>query len=189
MSTRLTKKKLEDARFRKNEEAILEAFFGYKDDKLNVTKLTKRANVDKATFYRHHETIYQILTDYEEYILMEYKSFMSEMLDKDNASVRVIYYRMLNFILKNQKFFVVFLENQRTAVIMKMIGSLAPKVSDEYRLYGELGRVFRVYVNEITGLIEEWIEENFKEEKMVELLDNMMYLTKMIRLRLLPLMN
>ena len=70
-----------------------------------------------------------------------------------------------------------------------MIGSLVPKVADEYRLYGDLERVFRVYIGEIVGLIEEWIERGFREDEMMELLDNIMYLTKTIRLRLLPLIN
>ena len=155
MSTRLTKKKLEDARFRKNEEAILKVFFDCGQDRLSVTELARKADVDKATFYRHHKTIYGIVTDYEEYILIEYGSFVCEMLNKNNVSIRVIYYRLLIFILKNQ----------------------------------DLERVFRVYVGEIVGLIEEWIERGFREDEMMELLDNIMYLTKTIRLRLLPLIN
>ena len=189
MSTRLTKKKLEDARFRKNEEAILKAFFDCGQDRLSVTELARRADVDKATFYRHHKTIAQILVDYEEYILLEYEGFICGVLDKDNVSARVTYYRMLIFILKNQKIFAILLERQRTAAVMKMIGSLVPKVVDEYRLYGDLERVFRVYVGEIVGLIEEWTERGFREDEMMELLDNIMYLTKTIRLRLLPLIN
>lgn len=189
MSTRLTKKKLEDARFRKNEEAILKAFFDCGQDRLSVTELARRADVDKATFYRHHKTIYGIVTDYEEYILIEYESFMCEMLNKNNVSIRVIYYRLLIFILKNQEAFAIFLENQRMAIIMKMVGVLVPKLKEEYKLYGNLERVFRVYVSEIMGLIEEWIEKRSGEEEITGLLDDIMYLTKTIRLRLLPLIN
>lgn len=189
MSTRLTKKKLEDARFRKNEEAILKAFFDCGRDRLSVTELARKADVDKATFYRHHKKIYGIVTDYEEYILIEYESFMCEMLNKNNVSIRVIYYRLLIFILKNQEAFAIFLENQRMAIIMKMVGGLVPKLKEEYKLYGNLERVFRVYVGEIVGLIEEWIERGFRDDEMMELLDNIMYLTKTIRLRLLPLIN
>lgn len=189
MSTRLTKKKLEDARFRKNEEAILKAFFDCGRDRLSVTELARKADVDKATFYRHHKTIYGIVTDYEEYILIEYESFMCEMLNKNNVSIRVIYYRLLIFILKNQEVFAIFLENQRMAIIMKMVGVLVSKLKEEYKLYGNLERVFRVYISEIMGLIEEWIEKRSGEEEIAELLDDIMYLTKTIRLRLLPLIN
>ena len=189
MSTRLTKKKLEDARFRKNEEAILKAFFDCGQDRLSVTELARRADVDKATFYRHHKTIAQILVDYEEYILLEYEGFICGVLDKDNVSARVTYYRMLIFILKNQEAFAIFLEDQRMAIIMKMVGVLVPRLKEEYKLYGNLERVFRVYIGEIVGLIEEWIERGFREDEMMELLDNIMYLTKTIRLRLLPLIN
>ena len=64
-----------------------------------------------------------------------------------------------------------------------------PKLKEEYKLYGNLERVFRVYVSEIMGLIEEWIEQRSEEEEITGLLDDIMYLTKTIRLRLLPLIN
>ena len=78
MEVRLTKKKLGDLRFRKNEEAICRAFFDENGENYNINQLVQRAGIDKATFYRHHQTVFRIIEDYEYYILREYNGLVDE---------------------------------------------------------------------------------------------------------------
>lgn len=186
---RLIEKKLGDARFRKNEEAILKAFFDCGSSKYSVAGIARRARIDRATFYRHHKTVYEIVPDYEKVILARFNQFLQGISGREDMTLRTVYYRLLVFILKNRVVFVMFIKERRIGVIGDMIKILIPKVGEECRLFGDLGRVFRVYIGEIVSLIVEWGEDGFQEKEIMRLLDDIMYLTKTIRGRLLPLIN
>ena len=93
---RITEKNFRNKRFRKSEEAILEAFFGNKEI-LSVRVIAKRAKVSRATFYRHHKAAYNIISDYEDYILEKYNRVLSRLVKK--MSLKVIFHQMLMFIL------------------------------------------------------------------------------------------
>lgn len=185
----LTEGKLKDARFRKNEKAILEAFFNCDKSKYCVTEITKRAGIDRATFYRHHKTVYEIMSDCENEVLVKFSYSLQNALDREGMTLKTIYYQLLIFVLKNYDIFVIFIKERRMGVVGDMVQMLIPKIRKEYGLFGDLGRVFRAYIGEIVGLVEEWGENGFKEEEITSLLNDIMYLTKTIRCRLLPLAN
>lgn len=190
MGIRLTEKKLRDARFRKTEEAIFRAFFVENENKkLKASKIAKIVGVSRATFYRHHRAVCEIIEDYERYILEKYSKLIDEIRLRGDTNLRQMYYRMLIFILQNQKIFGVLVEKKNLRLVGEMIAILRPELETEVRLPSSLERIFRVYIGEIVGLINDWGLGGFKETEMVRLLSDMMYLTKTMRNRLLPLVD
>lgn len=190
MSARLTEKKLEDYRFRKTEEAIFKAFFVEGVDKnFGVGEMARMIGISRATFYRHHRALHQIAEDYERYILDKYFRLMEELRKKDDLGLRQKYYRMLVFILQNRGVFRMVIERKDLRVLEKMVYELKLEVEVATRLSYGSERIFRVYMGEILGLINDWGSGGFKEIEMVKLLNNIMYLTETVRKRLLPLMD
>lgn len=184
-----TERKLGDARFRKNEEAIIKAFFDCDGGRYSVAEIAQRAGIDRATFYRHHKTVYEIMSDCENETLAKFSCLLQSLLSREGISIKAIYYQLLIFVLKNHDIFVIFIKERRMGVVGDMVQMLIPKIRKEYGLFGDLERVFRAYIGEIVGLVEEWGENGFKEEEITSLLNDIMYLTKTIRCRLLPLTN
>ena len=187
---RLTEKKLEDARFRKIEEAIFGVFFGNCDEvKLSVGELTKKIGVDRATFYRHHRSACEIVEDYEQYILEKYIRLISETRERDEVELRRMYYETIIFILQNKRMFKMLLEKKRLVVAKEMIFILRPEMAALEKSLDYSERMFRVCVGGIVGLIEDWGIGGFQDTEIVKLLNNMMYLTVAARKILLPLAN
>lgn len=187
---RLTRKKLADFRFRKNEEAIFKAFFDESEDKiLSVNELIQKIGLDRATFYRHHKTIYKIVEDYERYILEEFTMLVDEIRVRNGVGLRKMYDEMLRFILQNRQVFEVLIRKKELRIMQEMILILKPEIAVFVKVTDNSEKVLKVYVWEVVGLVEDWGLEGFEVKRVVRLLNNMMYLTETIERRLLPLVN
>lgn len=77
--------KMKDQRFRKTEEKILAVFLDGDFDTMG--QIAKKIGVARSTVYIHHHTIREILSDWEEYILVEYSSRMKK--DAKNIDMRI----------------------------------------------------------------------------------------------------
>lgn len=182
MSIGLTEKSLRDARFRKTEEAIFKAFFDEKDrKKLSVDELVCRVGIDRATFYRHHRAIYEIVEDYKKYILEKYTRLMSSIRKRGGVNLRKLYYEMLIFILQNRKVFEMLMEEKEFGVLSEMVLVLELNVAEYMKILGDSERILRVYIGGITGLLVDWGLNGFCEVEMVEILNNLMYLTETVK--------
>ena len=69
---RITDKKLNNKKFRKSEEATLDAFFLAKDY-LSIKRIAQIAHISRSTIYRHHGSVTKITENYEVFILKRYK--------------------------------------------------------------------------------------------------------------------
>ena len=168
---RLTERKLRDARFRKKEEAIFEAFFDeHNNEQLSAKELAQRAGVDKATLYRHHRAICEIVGDYEDYILGKYISSIQTVRKKGNV------FRGLMMMRKFE-------------VIGRMVLTLKPEMMEFVGLSNGHERVLMVHGGEIVGLIIEWGTSGLKEERIAKLLNDMVYLSETAKVRLMPLLS
>ena len=185
MGQQITDKKLNNRRFRKTEEAILEAFFGNKVV-LSARVIAKRAKVSRSTLYRHHRAVYRIVPDYEEYILDKYKKLIRYLIKNKGIKVKTVYYQTLFFILRNKTIFKLTVDFNNGETIEKIIKRILPKIVDEYKLQKNCEKALKIYKKEIAGLIEDWIKNDFVEEERV-VLNNIMYLTNTLRRRLMPL--
>ena len=134
MSARLTEKKLADARFRKTEEAIFEAFFGGENEvRLNVNELIRKIGVDRTTFYRHHRTINDITEDYEQYIVEKYAESIKTMRNRNGVELRRVYYETMLFILQNRKIFEALIRVKNSRVLEDMMWTTEAEMINFFR--------------------------------------------------------
>ena len=87
---------MQDKRYRKTEEAILEVLL--KSRSMPSTKeLTQRARISRSTLYRHHRAIPGIIPDYEREILKTFKRGIRKTLKRQDVSLENIYLKILLF--------------------------------------------------------------------------------------------
>ena len=182
-----TAKKMRDRRFRKTEEKILAVFFGKNRNGITMVKMAKKAGVGRSTVYVHHHAIREIMSDWEKYILAEYKLNLRKRIKKDKVLLKNLYFDTLIFILRNQKAFRMFLKFDNRGVMKKMLDVLEPKIQILMRLPKNSRKIFEIYESEVTEIIFEWGEKGFPEEKIEKVLSDIMFLTKTARDRLMPI--
>lgn len=68
-----------------------------------------------------------------------------------------------------------------------MLGIIKPSIISEWKIGGDLDKIFNIYENEILGVIEFWSEENFSNQSLNRALNDVLYLTTIARKTLLPL--
>lgn len=158
---------MRDCRYKKTEEKILSVFFDVRYSTLE--QIAKKAGVPRSTFYMHHHSVMKILPDWEAYILEEYRLIIK----------RGTYFEMLIFILKNRRFFEVFLKFKDREVVMEMIFSLWNIEKNRKNL--------RILASEIVEVIFEWGEKGFPENEIERVLSDILYLVKTRELRLGPI--
>lgn len=176
----ITDKRLNNRRFRKTEEAILKVFFE-EDNYISLGKMADKVGIARSTIYRHHKTVREIVPDYQKYILRKYRYLMHKI---KKGRLKVMYERMLLFMLQNRQIFEVLLKNGERGVLKSMIVIMEPEIVKYARLPKNYGKVFLVYMNEVVGLIEAWALDGFDEKKMRGLLVDVNYLTDTLRARL-----
>lgn len=178
----LTEKKFADKRFRKTEDEILKVFFGSKED-LTVRQVVRETKIARSTFYRHHLSIGKIIPDYRKYVYLRYVLYMRKKMKK-SAHIKTLYMSMLLFIVQNKRIFTLLVERDGGIIFTQMIHKLLPKVERHIRNAGGTGKIFEIYKSEVTTILMDWGEEGFHEEKIGEVLKNIMYLTDTIYARL-----
>ena len=136
---RLTERKLRDARFRKNEEALFRAFFEEEVEmKLSMGELARKIGVNRVTIYRHHRMPREIMGDYERHILEKYVELMVEIRKREGMELRRMYYEVILFILQNRRIFEMLMERKNFKVLEGMIVMLEPEIMDFIKLSGDV---------------------------------------------------
>ena len=88
------KKGLQNKRYRKTEEAIIEVLLST-DEMLSTKELTKRARISRSTLYRHHKAIPGIIPDYEKEILWRFRRAVRKLLRQKDMKLKNVYLRTL----------------------------------------------------------------------------------------------
>lgn len=182
----LTDKNMADKRFRKTENAIFFAYYKLRSYP-SAKKLAKTAKISRSTLYRHHKRVQYISVDYEEFLLRDYTKTINRLIEKD-AEIKIIYLRTLVFITAHRRVFIALFKEDRKEVIKSMIGLLKSRIiTKEWRLSGNLDKMYIVYANEILGVIECWSVQKFTNKSLERVLNDILYLTRASRKKLLPL--
>ena len=172
-------------RFFKTEKAIFIAYCKLRDYP-SAKRIAQLAGVSRATFYRHHRKAVKIPEDYEKYLLENYRKMMRGFM-KRGTKIRILYFRMLIFMVNNEEVILVLFQEGRKEIIRSMVDYLKPCVLDEWKIGGDLSKMFNVYKSEVMGVIEVWAEQKFSDKDLDTVLNDIMYLTQTARQRLLPL--
>ncbi len=184
----ITEKRLKNRRFIKTEEAILKVFFE-EDRYVDVIRIVKKAGVSRATFYRHHKAVRMILVDYEKYAMRRYDRLIYKLVRKKNMTMRMLYVRLLIFIVQNREVYSLVLKSADKRLVEKMVKRLQPKMVSFMRLPGNSEKIFDVYANEVVGLIWRWMERGMKDMEIEMVVRDIMFLTETARVRLSPLLD
>ena len=180
-------KHLKDRRFRKNENLILDIFISKKGRDITSKKISRYAKLGRSTFYFHHCAVKEIIPDYEKYILASFSSAIKKKLLQKNTQLKTIYLDMLVFILQNKKIFKMFLKFDDRKIINQMVNKIGNKIRRFSRLSEKSTKIWKIYVGEITEVIFAWGHVGFPEEKLLEVLSDIMYLTETCADRLAPI--
>ncbi|MBR3131815.1 TetR/AcrR family transcriptional regulator [Candidatus Saccharibacteria bacterium] len=184
MPRRFTDKKLKNKKFREIEHAIAIAYFSAKT-KINIRHLIKTAKISRSTFYRHHQTIYAIVPDYEDYILRQYKSFFRCL--RKNVKIKNLYERTLIFIYIHQEIMNFLLKYGQKDLIEEMILILSPHILTSSQKINR--EILDIYIKEIAAVLEKWQSDGYKKDEILKTVDKIMYLTETASSRLSPIAN
>jgi hypothetical protein len=168
----LMQRGMKDKRYKKTEEKMLSVFFVYPD--YTMRQLAKKAGVGRSTAYFHHSSVRRIVPDCEKYVLIEYRRVF-----KKDADIKKIFFDLLIFVLKNRKFFELFLKFNDREILIEMLSFLRP-------YFRGSEKCFRIYVAEVTEVVFEWGRGGFSEDKISGALSDIMYLTRTAYDRLSP---
>ena len=83
--------------------------------------------------------------------------------------------------------FIVLFKDGRSDTVKKMIEFLKGRVVDEWRLGGDIDKIYSVYQYEVLGVIEVWSKQKFTTKQLDSILSDILYLTNTARRNLLPL--
>ena len=181
---RFTEEKLKNKKYRNNEEAIRRAVFLTKH-KLSVRCLIKTAHISRATLYRHHQNINEIIPDYENYVLKRFQSIVHFAKKKD-IKLNLVYERLLLFILAHRVIILcIFKHCKNSNLIEKMIESLEPTIIATHTIKND--EVFKIYTKEVAYIIQSWQQDGFKKEEITVTLNKILYLTQTAQIRLSPI--
>lgn len=185
MGTRggLTERKMKNKRYWKTEKAILVALLKFRHFP-SMGVVARHARVAKSTAYRHHNTSYEILTDYEDFIVNRYRREMRKLLRIRHVRLMSLFRRLLIVLITCREELGVLLEGGWGRVIERSVVELKPRIKNKLEISDKQSDIL---VKEIAGVIELWGQKGFLEEEMVITLCDIKYLIETARSRLGPL--
>ncbi|EHJ07274.1 TetR/AcrR family transcriptional regulator [Staphylococcus simiae] len=164
----------EDRRVRKTKSSIKKAFtklLQEKDlDKITISDITTRADVNRGTFYLHYEDKYMLLADMEDEYIAELSSY-TKFNELQGASVEDIANEFVNNVLKNifqhihnnLEFYHTILQLERTSQLELKINEHIRKnmqkyISIDHTVGGVPEMYFYSYVSGATiSIIKYWV--------------------------------
>lgn len=149
-----------------------------------MEKVAKKVGVARSTIYNHHRAVKEILPDYEKYVMRKYERMLRSLVKNNKVRLRAIYFRLLIFILQEKKIFLMLVKNHHEMIIGKMMLRLEPRISAHAKLPKNSGRILMIYIGEVMSVIGEWMQNGFSEEGINGVLDDIMFLTDTMRVRL-----
>ena len=184
----LTEKRMNDRRFRRVEEAILKVMTD-EDYYIGMGEMAKKIGVARSTVYNHHRTTREIIPDYERYLLNRYNRMMNKILKRKGMRLKDIMRHVLIFVLHNKEVFMFLEKCGHRRVCGQMVMKMEPELSRKLKLPKNRQKMYIVYRGEVLELMAEWVRNGVIEEKMDELLDDIMGLTDTMRIRLKVLLE
>ena len=146
-------------------EAIIELMKTTEIKKIKISDVVKKAGVSRTTFYKHYNTIEDVLYDYMNEIVAEYT-----VLRKDSFKMNSLYdYETILFTFefydRYADFFLMIAKNKIYHILIDAINQFMTRYfySEKYNLY-EL----YCYSGGILNIFIKW-EENGKKEKPAEI--------------------
>ena len=87
-------------------------------------------------------------------------------------------------MVRNKSIFEVLIQHRGGRIIEMMVAKLKGEVRDVCHLPSDSDKILIVYIKEVSGMVERWGEEGFREDKIDRTLKDMMFLTTSVKQRL-----
>jgi AcrR family transcriptional regulator len=138
-------------------------------NKITVTDICKKADLNRGTFYTHYLDAFDLLEQIQNELMEEITEAVDKLIKK-NVKSQVILKELFEIILKNRKLCKVVLSNNGDKDFLKDIVNLIREkiISDWTSNYPNLNirdlEYLYIYTSMGTiGLIQQWTQTNFKE--------------------------
>ena len=163
--------------------ALIELLQNKELDKISISELCKKANVNRGTFYLHYQDVAELFEEYfhnmtEDLRIAYYEPYLLTQYKIENLSSDMI--RIFHHVEKYKQFYkIVF--NRKTPMIyyyqlFEIIRNyLIDSITEYHSPYKEYSASYQA--NAIIGLVIQWVQQDFKEspEQMNEIL---LFITK-----------
>ena len=183
---RPTDKQLKDKRFLASEQKVRQAFAMVKDT-LDVGRLVKLAGISRATLYRHHGNIHNIVPDYENYIFHKYSLTIRRFSKIKHIRLRNLYERTFIFIFSYRRIIGFLLKYGNQDFIERLLVNLEPKLLSSTKVTNH--EMFVIYSKEVAAVINEWGKAGFDKDEIPVALGKVMYLTDTAHHHLSPVVG
>ena len=97
------------------------------------------------------------------------------------------YFKMLIFIIKHKRVFKILFKYGDDRVVEDMVLEVKASIASACHLPKNSDLMFKIYAKEVAGVIEDWSEKDFPEDKIDHILKDIIYLTTTMRQRLSPI--
>ncbi len=176
--TKTLKQKLKDKRFRENEMKILRLIFVY-GDTITMERVAKLIGVERSTIYRHHKTLKEMTEYYVEKVVNE--------CEKCNEDVRKFYTDLLIYIIKDKEVFLVFYRMRDWRALLAILEMNEDGLMEYAGYRQRMAKAFNIYKYEILAVMDAWGEKSFSKDDFDVVLNDILFLTKNMKVRLGPL--
>ena len=175
-----------DSRYQKTETAILTTLAKILEENprlisLNPSDLARRARISLSTFYRHYNTIEEILIAYERKLVLKFESSLHFRRVKTLKNTMQF---TLVFIIKYKRFFKIAFCRGDQNLLRRIFEVLKPKIITSCHWSKNQDQLFDICFYELYGLLEDWSEGAFKEKEIFSITNNIIYLLKSAPARL-----
>ena len=188
-----TSRTIKDFRFKKTEQSIFEALSELLNEcpmtvSLRPTELARRSRIAVSTFYRHYNNIDEVLKYHERNMMRRFR-FMVQKVRESKPTLRQCIERILYFIYNNRDFFSTAICQGNRCPLEAIFNALKPKICQTCHLPKNSERILLICFNEIYGLIEEWQKSSFEPERITGLVEDIEYLLKTAKVRLIAIVK
>ena len=173
MSEEIIKK--EDGRVRYTKMRIRSAFYELLHEmdyeKITVTAVCKRAEINRATFYKHYLDVADLVDKLQEETLNELSQKLQDAIDDNAESFIVDMLKFLKAQMKNNdgvKLFSIsatgtFTSKISTLIYLKFASFLEPRIPSNSEYSKDI--VFAYIAGGCAGIIDYWVKSGYKENE------------------------
>ena len=168
-----------DRRYQKTEEQILRLFFVY-GDTITIERMAKMLGVSRSTIYRHHKSLKEMINFYTKKVMNECKGFCNE-------NAKRFYADLLIYIIKNKETFLMFYKMRDWRAFLSILEMNESVLTENAGYKQRVKKVFNIYKYEVVAVMNAWGEKEFNRDDFDVVLNDVLFLTKNMKVRLGPL--
>ena len=163
---------MEDRRVRYTKKVIKETFMELLEkkpiNKITVTELCSQCEINRATFYRYYDDVYDLMEKLKSQYVSELKEAIS--ISKDDYTISGFTSEILEVILMNKELSRILFSLKSGKDFLNDVLDIAhQKCVDKWNRYGknvpqeQVGYISTFITTGTIGILNEWIQNDFKE--------------------------